>query len=52
MISKAIITAIGIEYKSRRRPPIIPGETLVSVSGKVFDEAELLSGVEAVLDGW
>lgn len=30
----------------------IPGETPVPVSGKVFDEEELLVGVEAVLDGW
>lgn len=30
----------------------IPGESAVPVSGKVFDEQELISGVEAVLDGW
>ncbi len=30
----------------------IPGKTPVPVSGKVFDEEELLVGVEAVLDGW
>ncbi|KKS31033.1 MAG: DegT/DnrJ/EryC1/StrS aminotransferase, partial [Candidatus Amesbacteria bacterium GW2011_GWA2_42_12] len=30
----------------------IPGKTLVPVSGKVFDEEELINGVEAVLDGW
>lgn len=30
----------------------IPGKTSVSVSGKVFDERELLAGTQAVLDGW
>ncbi len=30
----------------------IPGETPVPVSGKVFDEHELLNGIEAILDGW
>ncbi len=29
-----------------------PGVSPVPVSGKVFDEEELLGGVEAVLDGW
>lgn len=29
-----------------------PGTSSVPVSGKVFDEEELLVGVEAVLDGW
>lgn len=32
--------------------PFVPGESPVRVSGKVFDEDELLYGVEAVLDGW
>ena len=30
----------------------VPGTSPVRVSGKVFDEKELISGVEAVLDGW
>lgn len=30
----------------------IPGKTYVPVSGKVFDEEELIQGMEAVLDGW
>ncbi len=30
----------------------IPGETLVPVSGKVFDEQELTLGMQAILDGW
>lgn len=34
------------------RGSFIPGESPVPVSGKVFDENELLAGVDAVLDGW
>lgn len=30
----------------------VPGESTVSMSGKVFDQEEMLLGVEAVLDGW
>jgi len=30
----------------------IPGETYIPVSGKVFDEQELLFGIESVLNGW
>ncbi len=30
----------------------VPGVSPVPVSGKVFDETELINGVEAVLDGW
>src|SRR3972149_2495547 len=29
-----------------------PGTDRVSVSGKVFDEQEMINGVSAVLDGW
>ena len=32
--------------------PFIPGVTPIPASGKVFDEQEILGGVEAVLDGW
>ena len=30
----------------------LPGESTVPVSGKVFDQDELMYGVQAVLDGW
>ncbi len=30
----------------------IPGESVVPVSGKVFDEQEIIEAVDAVLDGW
>lgn len=40
-------------YKTRfKKESFIPGKSPVPVSGKVFDERELLYGVEAVLDGW
>lgn len=32
--------------------PFIPGESSVPVSGKVFDEKELINMVEAVMEGW
>lgn len=37
------------KYSTR---PFKPGKSSVPVSGKVFDQQELLSGAEAVLDGW
>lgn len=41
------------EYKERfPKKEFIKGESFVPVSGKVFDEKELLSMTEAVLDGW
>jgi CDP-6-deoxy-D-xylo-4-hexulose-3-dehydrase len=33
-------------------PAFVPGETLVPVSGKVFDDDELTLLLEATLDGW
>ncbi len=30
----------------------VPGETYIPVTAKVFDEAELVNGMEAILDGW
>lgn len=30
----------------------IPGQTYIPINGKVFDEDELLLGIEAILDGW
>lgn len=40
-------------FKSKFSPKIfIPGESPVPVSGKVFDEKELINMVEAVMAGW
>jgi CDP-6-deoxy-D-xylo-4-hexulose-3-dehydrase len=33
-------------------PPFVPGETFVNYGGRVYDERELQSAVEAVLDFW
>lgn len=45
--------AISSAYKQKFAPkPFVPGESPVPVSGKVFDDKEILSMVEAVLDGW
>lgn len=49
----ALKKSIREQYqKGRRNASFIPGASPVPVSGKVFDEEELLAGVEAVLDGW
>lgn len=40
-------------YKSKfELKKFTPGQSTVPVSGKVFDEEEMLLGVEAVLEGW
>lgn len=41
------------EFKDKFPPKeFVPGESPVPVSGKVFDEQEILEMTEAVLDGW
>ena len=32
--------------------PIIAGQSYIPVTGKVIEEDDILSGVEAALDGW
>lgn len=40
-------------YKKKFSPEsFVPGESMVPVSGKVFDEKELINMVEAVMEGW
>lgn len=40
-------------FKSKFSPkPFIQGKSPIPVSGKVFDEKELINMVEAVMDGW
>lgn len=48
-IQSTIKTYYGRAFEKKQ---FFPGKTPVPVSGKVFDEKELISGVEAVLDGW
>lgn len=44
---------ICAHYKAKfNKSKFIPNVTPVPVSGKVFDEKEMLQGVEAVLGGW
>lgn len=48
-----LIKAVKKEYQ--RKSPVkkfIPGESAVPVSGKIFNEREMLLMTEAVLDGW
>ncbi len=46
-------TLITQIYKEKfPKKEFIPGQSIVPVSGKVFNQEELLAGVEAVLDGW
>ncbi len=53
MIPLTIKEDIKGYYKTvQARMRFIPGESLIPVSGKVFDEEELFNGVEAILDGW
>lgn len=53
MISQQLIKQVGLHYqKNFAKQKFVPGVSPVPVSGKVFDQKELLSGVEAVLDGW
>lgn len=51
-MNKALQKNIIEEYKKRfPKKKFIPGETSVPVSGKIFDEKEILNMVEAVLEG-
>lgn len=48
--SRRILQKIARKHKQRK--DFFPGKTYIPASGKVFDEDELVSGMEAVLDGW
>ena len=49
----ALRQLIIAEYNKKfPKKSFIPGESSVPVSGKVFDEREMINMVEAVLDGW
>ena len=52
-MKKRLRQALIDEYKAKfPQKKFIPGKSFVPVSGKVFDEQEILLAVEAVLDGW
>ena len=40
----------NLQLKTSKK--IIPGQDYIPVSGKIIDETDLLSGIEAVADGW
>lgn len=48
-LKKAVSQAYKELFANKR---IIPGKSIIPVSGKVFDEKEMLLMVQAVLDGW
>ena len=51
-MNKALQKSVIEEYKKRfPKRKFIPGETPVPVSGKIFNEKEILNMVEAVLEG-
>lgn len=53
MIPQSIQREITTFVNNTQLPKkFISGKTPVPVSGKVFDEEEMMNGVEAVLDGW
>src|SRR3989344_5129741 len=47
-----IATLIRFHVKNSLKNTFIPGESVVPVSGKVFDKHELSNGIEEILDGW
>lgn len=52
-MEKPLKKAILGEYKKRfPKKKFIPGQSPVPVSGKIFDQQELLLMTEAVMDGW
>jgi CDP-4-dehydro-6-deoxyglucose reductase, E1 len=53
MISKSLSKLVEKEYRHNfPAAKFIPGKSTVPVSGKVFDKAELLNGVTAIMEGW
>ena len=52
-MEKKLRQAIVEEYAAKFPPKkFIPGQTSIPVSGKVFDEQEILLATESILDGW
>ena len=52
-MDESLKRVLGQIFKSKfGERTFVPGQSPVPVSGKVFNDAELIGGVEAVLDGW
>jgi CDP-6-deoxy-D-xylo-4-hexulose-3-dehydrase len=52
IIDTSILTSLKEVSKQKVKQVIVAGENYIPVTGKVLDEADILMGVEAVLDGW
>jgi len=48
-LKEAVIAAYKAKFPQKE---FIPGESRVPISGKVFDEEEMVNMVDAVMDGW
>ncbi|HQE92195.1 MAG TPA: lipopolysaccharide biosynthesis protein RfbH [Anaerolineae bacterium] len=52
-LRREILDKVAEYYQAAHRPAnFVPGETFVNYGGRVYDERELQSAVEAVLDFW
>ncbi len=53
LLRREILAKVAEYYRVAHRPAaFIPGETFVNYGGRVYDERELQSAVEAILDFW
>ncbi len=39
-------------YKNKEKQPFVPGKTRVQYAGAIFDEKEVISMMDTILDGW
>ncbi len=52
-VRREILDRVGEYYRlAHQKGPFVPGETFVNYGGRVYDERELQSAVDAVLDFW
>ena len=52
-LRREILEKVGEYYHlAHQRAPFVPGETFVNYGGRVYDEREMQSAVDAVLDFW
>lgn len=52
-LRREILQKVADYYRlAHTAPPFVPGETFVNYGGRVYDERELQSAVEAILDFW
>jgi len=53
MKAQSVLSFVRSHWAGRiKSKPFVPGITPIPVSGKVFDETELVNGISAILDGW